>query len=144
MKAKREDGKLQINFINFFLRDASADYFVSVLHWWLKQIEIKDFVKISIYYGVGAGSCLSRLIVMNLPWSFVPQTLLFLPHVIAKVTAFTASLDTTAIARIYLIIVNGIFVLSLTIFQATRIPTDAQFQHTCAGCKHTGHCWKIK
>lgn len=74
--------------------------------------------------------------------SIVPQTLLFLSNIVIEVATLSASLDTTTIARVDLIIVYWIAVirLSFAILQPTRIPAYAKLQWTNAGRPYS---WNI-
>lgn len=55
--------------------------------------------------------------------SFVPQTQLFLPHVVEMLVAATTSTDTAAV----------VCVRAATVLEAARIPADTDLQTTCTG-----------
>lgn len=79
-------------------------------------------------------------------WSFIPETLLFLSNIIWVLIALTTRFYTASIACCARC--KGIiFSLTLAILQATRVPTYAHFQKTCAWCPNTRHfaaSWRFR
>lgn len=83
----------------------------------------------------------SSLYAAFLTRSIVPQALLLLSNIVIEAATLSASLDTTTIARVDLIIVYWIAVvrLSLAVLQPARIPAYAKLEWTNAGCPNARH-----